>query len=379
MFKHNQTDFIDLLESSKRGKLKVYIGSIAGVGKTYRMLSEAHKLHEKGIDVVIGFIETHERPETKKLVEGIELIPRQKVEYNGVVIEEIDLDLILARKPAVVIIDELPHTNLPNARNHKRYQDVIELLLAGLNIICAFNIQHLESLNDVVYNATGIRVTETIPDNFFEYADQIVNIDISVEDLLDRLKAGNIYTQEKIDSALNNFFKPENISQLRELALREVAECVEFKKDLVLHQNDKTRSASDRLMVIYEPKNYSQKYLIRKASRLVGKLNTDWFILFVELKKNNLYLMDSQKQRHFYADIQLAQELGAQFIHLQGDNFIASCLEFALSEDVKRIMIGCENESLLKWFTGESLLKTLIRINKFDIHIAARDAIANGD
>lgn len=369
--KGSQLDFIDLLESSKRGKLKVYIGSIAGVGKTYRMLSEAHKLRARGVDIVIGFVETHNRADTAALVSDLEIIPRISIEYNGITIEEMDLDSIINRKPEVVIVDELPHTNLPSARNHKRYQDVIELLLAGINVICAMNVQHLESLNDIVHAATGIKVTETVPDSFFEYADQVVNIDISPEDLIDRLMAGNIYPAEKIEYALNNFFRVDNISQLRELALREVAERVDVKNDGKLEP--KPRSSSDRLMVLYKPQNYPQKFLIRKASRLAGKLNTDWYMLYVENKQNKLAEIDSSKQRNFYNDVQLAEELGANFIHLVDDNLQQCILSFAVSENIRHIMMNITVDSNLSWLLGRSLLKTLLELNKFDIHLASQD------
>lgn len=371
--KGSQLDFIDLLESSKRGKLKVYIGSIAGVGKTCRMLSEAHKLKDRGIDVVLGYIETHGRKDTEELVKDLEIVPRIMVEYNGLEIEEMDVDAILNRGPEVVIVDELPHTNLPTSRNQKRYQDVIELLLAGINVICAMNVQHLESLNDIVFAATGIKVTETVPDSFFEYADQVINIDLSPEDLIDRLKAGNIYPPDKIEYALNNFFRFDNISQLRELALREVAERVDVKVEDKGSLEPKPRSTSDRLMVLYCPQIYSQKYMIRKASRLAGKLNTDWFLVFVEDAKNNLSNIDSIKQRNFYNDVQLAEELGANFIHLVDDKVNQCILDFAVAEDIKHIMMNVSIDSNLSWIFGKSLLKTLLELNKFDIHLASKD------
>jgi two-component system sensor histidine kinase KdpD len=375
MTKPTQLDFIDLLQSSKRGKLKVYIGSVAGVGKTYRMLSDAHAMLKKNIDVVVGYVETHGRVETEKLLKGLEIIPRLKLEYMGVTIEEMDTDAILSRLPEVVIIDELPHTNVPTAKNYKRYLDVIEILLSGINVICALNIQHLESLNDIIYSATGVKVVETVPDNFFEYADQIVNIDLSVEDLIDRLKAGNIYSAENIEHALNNFFQADNISQLRELALREVAERLDNKK--VEDQKPKFRSSSDRLMVYYQPQKTSQKFLMRKASRLAGKLNTDWIVLFVETEKTKIDSTDSQTQRNFYNDLQLAKELGANFIHINEKNVIEKTIEFALSENIKHIMLNSKVEAAWRWVFGKSLLKALIAIDKFDIHLSSNELIGN--
>jgi len=208
-------DFLELVERAKRGRLKVYIGPAAGVGKTYQMLEEAHALKKRGVDVVMAFIETHGRAETEALVEGLEVIPRRRMEYRGVTVEEMDLDAVLKRHPQVAVVDELAHTNIPGSRNRKRYQDVFELLEAGINVICAFNVQHLESLNDLVKQATDVVVRETIPDSFLKQADQVVNLDLAVEDLIERLRAGKIYSQEKVAWALEHFFKPEKLSMLR--------------------------------------------------------------------------------------------------------------------------------------------------------------------
>src|SRR5436853_147304 len=216
-------DFLELVERAKRGRLKVYIGPAAGVGKTYQMLEEAHALKKRGVDVVMAFIETHGRAETEALVEGLEVIPRRRMDYRGVTVEEMDLDAVLKRHPQLAVVDELAHTNIPGSRNRKRYQDVFELLEAGINVICAFNVQHLESLNDLVKQATDVVVRETIPDSFLKQADQVVNLDLAVEDLIERLRAGKIYSQEKVNWALEHFFKPEKLSMLREIALRESA------------------------------------------------------------------------------------------------------------------------------------------------------------
>ena len=220
-------DFLELVQKSKRGRLKLYIGFAAGVGKTYRMLEEAHALRLRNVDVVIGFIECHGRPETAALVQGLEVVPLRQVEYRGVVVEEMSLNKILKRNPAVALVDELAHTNVPGSRNKRRYLDVLELLDAGINVIGAFNVQHLESLNDLVERLTGVVVRETIPDSFLRQADQVVNLDLAVEDLQERLRAGKIYPTDRIPWALEHFFKEQNLGPLRELALREVAESVE--------------------------------------------------------------------------------------------------------------------------------------------------------
>ena len=220
-------DFLELVERSKGGRLKVYIGSAAGVGKTYRMLHEAHGLKERGIDVVLGFIETHGRADTAALIDGLEVVPRKKIEYRGVTVEEMDVDAVLARHPQVAIVDEVAHTNAPGSSHRKRFEDLEAILAAGINVICAFNVQHLESLNDLIERVTDVKVRETVPDRFLKKADQVVNLDLSVEDLIDRLKSGKIYAPDKVPHALENFFTPAKLRSLRELALREVAESVE--------------------------------------------------------------------------------------------------------------------------------------------------------
>src|SRR4029450_235677 len=217
-------DFLEIVERAKRGRLKVYIGPAAGVGKTYRMLEEAHALRRRGVDVVLGFVETHGRADTAALLEGLEAVPRRRIDYRGLMVEEMDLDAVLARHPQVAVVDEIAHTNVPGSRNKKRYQDVFELLDAGINVICAFNVQHLESLKDVVERVTGVVIRETVPDSFLKQADQVVNLDLDAEDLLERLRAGKIYEPDKVEWALSHFFKEDKLSSLRELALREVAE-----------------------------------------------------------------------------------------------------------------------------------------------------------
>lgn len=221
--------FLDLIKRSRRGKFKIYIGMIAGVGKSYRMLQEAHEMLENGVDVQIGYIETHGRAGTVAMLEGLPVISRKKIFYKGKEVEEMDLDAILQLHPELVIVDELAHTNIEGSRNEKRWQDVMELLDAGINVISAVNIQHIESLNEDVKGIAGIEVKERIPDKVLQDADEVVNIDLTAEELINRLKAGKIYRPEKIQLALNNFFKTENILQLRELALKEVAFRVEKK------------------------------------------------------------------------------------------------------------------------------------------------------
>ena len=215
--------FLELIRRQKRGRLKIYLGFAAGVGKTFQMLQEGNRLRKQGVDVVIGFVETHGRAETVAQVGELEQVPRRKIEYRGVTLEEMDVDKVLERHPTVALIDELAHTNAPGSRNAKRYQDVEEVLKAGINVITTLNIQHLESLHEIVERATGVRVKERIPDYVVAMADQIVNVDLSAEDLRDRLQAGKVYPMERIKTALENFFTAEKLTQLRELAMEEIA------------------------------------------------------------------------------------------------------------------------------------------------------------
>ncbi|HVR60672.1 MAG TPA: histidine kinase, partial [Polyangia bacterium] len=338
-------DFLELVERGKRGRLKLYIGFAAGVGKTYRMLQEAHALKQRGVDIVIGFVETHGRVETASLVDGLEVVLRRQIEHRGVVVEEMSLNNILKRRPTMAIVDELAHTNVPGSRNRKRYQDVIELLDAGIAVIGAFNVQHLESLKDVVERATGVAIRETIPDSFIKQADQVVNLDLSVEDLQERLRAGKIYDQDKVGWALEHFFKDANLGQLRELALREVAESVErssARRMLVgaAESNGGPRGGhGSRVMVCLSSASPRGATLVRKGSRLAGRLSTDWFVVFVETPREAPDRIDSEAQRHLMANTDLARELGAEIIRLRASDPVHAILEFARSHSVGHIVV----------------------------------------
>ena len=273
--------FLDLIKKSRRGKFKLYIGMIAGVGKSYRMLQEAHELLENGVDVKVGFIETHGRTGTEAILQGIPVIPRKKIFYKGKELEEMDLDAILQMRPELVIVDELAHTNVEGSRNEKRWQDVMELLDAGINVISAVNIQHIESLNEEVQEISGIEVRERIPDRVLEEADEVVNIDLTAEELIERLKAGKIYRPEKIELALNNFFKAENILQLRELALKEVALRVEKKVENELPL-DTSHVRHEKFMACISSHEKTPRKIIRRCARLATRYNTKFFVLYVQ-------------------------------------------------------------------------------------------------
>jgi two-component system, OmpR family, sensor histidine kinase KdpD len=364
-------DFLELVERAKRGRLKVYIGPAAGVGKTYQMLEEAHVLQKRGVDVVLAFVETHGRAETAALIDGLEVIPRRRFEYRGVMVEEMDLDAVLARRPQVAIVDELPHTNIPGSRNKKRYQDVLELLDAGINVICAMNVQHLESLNDLVRQATDVIVRETVPDSFLKQADQIVNLDLAAEDLLERLRAGKIYSVEKIPWALEHFFKAENLSTLREIALREVAENIDRSAAAHIAANQAPRkTASERVMVCLSSYPPHGATLLRRGSRMAGRLNTDWYAVYVETPNEAPNRIDAEAQRHLLDNIEKARQLGAEVVRLQAKDPVSALLEFARSHGVGHIIIGRSPQPWWRQLLSQSIMLRLVKeAADFDVHI----------
>lgn len=369
-------DFLELVERAKRGRLKVYIGFAAGVGKTYRMLEEAHDLRQRGVDVVLAFIETHGRAETAELIEGLEVIPRRRIEYRGLIVEEMDLDAVLARRPQVAVVDEVAHTNVPGSRNAKRYQDIFEILDAGINVICAFNVQHLESLKDLVERATGVVIRETVPDTFLKQADQVVNLDLAVEDLLDRLRAGKIYDPHKISVALEHFFKEENLSPLRELALREVAESLDRSSATHHRPGEEPRivRSAGKVMVCMSSFSPRAVTLLRRGSRLAGRLNTDWFVVYVETPHETPLRIDAEAQRHLLTTIEKARELGAEVVRLQSRDPVPALVDFARAHGVGHIIIGRSQQPWWRRLFGRSFVTRMVNeATGFDLHIISFD------
>jgi two-component system, OmpR family, sensor histidine kinase KdpD len=362
-------DFLELVERAKRGRLKLYVGFAAGVGKTYRMLQEAHELRRRGVDVVVAFVEPHGRAETAALVQGLEVVPRKRMEYRGVVVEEMDLDAVRERRPTVAVVDEIPHTNAPGCSNRKRYQDVLALLDAGINVIGAMNVQHLESLNGLIERATGVAVRETVPDSFLKQADQVVNLDLAVEDLQERLRAGKIYAPDKIPWALENFFKDQNLATLRELALREVAESLDRAG---VAKGAPELKASGRVMVCLASNPPRAKVLLSRGSRLAGRLNTDWFVVYVETPQEAPNRIDSEAQRHLLANIDKARELGAEVVRIKSDDPAQALLDFARAHGIAHVIVG---RSLQPWWTqvlrGSVLTRLLREGGDFDLHVVA--------
>jgi two-component system sensor histidine kinase KdpD len=365
-------DFLELVERSRRGRLKLYIGFAAGVGKTWRMLEEAHALKLRGVHVVAAFVETHGRAETAALVRDLEVVPRRQLEYRGVLVEEMDLEAVLRRKPAVTVVDEIPHTNVPGSKNRKRYQDVLDLLGAGINVIGALNVQHLESLNDLIARNTGVRVRETVPDSFLEQADQIVNLDLAVEDLVERLKAGKIYPKDKIPWALEHFFRDANLATLRELSLREVAESLDRSAAHRAPLGAPPQRAAGRVMVCLSSNPPYALALLRRGSRMAGRLNTNWYVVYVETPSEAPDRIDSEAQRHLLGNIEKARELGAEVVRLRSTRPADALLEFARSHRVSDLIVGRTDLPWWRRLLRSSVLETLVRGGAgLDLHVVS--------
>lgn len=354
----NVEHFLDLIKRSRRGKFKVYIGMSAGVGKTYRMLQETQTLLKNGVDVKIGYIETHNRKETAELLEGLPLIPRRTLFYKGKELEELDLQAIINARPEVVIVDELAHTNVEGSKNEKRWQDVLDILDAGINVISAVNIQHIESLNEEIKGITGIEVKERIPDKVLAVADEVVNIDLTVDELIARLKEGKIYQAEKIEMALKNFFKPGHILQLREMALKEVASQVERKVETEVTYNPALRH--EKILACISSNDATAKTVIRKAARLSNYYNSKWIVLYVQTPGEGTDKIALDKQRHLINNFKLATELGAEVIKTEGMNIAKTIIQIAEQKQVTTICIGKPHLSLLKIIIAGNVFNQLL-------------------
>ncbi|ELY1979938.1 sensor protein KdpD [Flavobacterium psychrophilum] len=355
---NNVKHFLDLIEKSRRGKFKIYIGMSAGVGKTFRMLQEAHTLLKNGIDVKIGYIETHNRKETQELIDGLPIIPRRTLFYKGKQLEEMNLQAIINLRPEVVIVDELAHTNIEGSKNEKRWQDVLEILEAGINVISAVNIQHIESLNKNVKLITNIEVQERIPDSVLKLADEVVNIDLTADELIARLKEGKIYTADKIPTALNNFFKSDQILQLRELALKEVASQVVRKVENEVPKNLALKH--DKFLACISSNDTMAKIVIRKTARLASYYNSKWYVLYVEIPSENSDKIALDKQRHLINNFKLATQLGGEVIKVQNKKITDAILEVVKQKEVTTVCIGKPHLSLFKVILSTTIFNKLL-------------------
>lgn len=352
-------EFIALVKKNRRGKLKIYIGMSAGVGKTYRMLQEAHALLRSGVDVRIGYIETHLRKETHALLEGLPTIPRKKIFYKAKELEEMDVQAILNVHPEVVIVDELAHTNAEGSKNAKRWQDVYDILEAGISVISAVNIQHLESINEEIEQITGIPVTERIPDKILELADEIVNIDLTADELLNRLKEGKIYQANKIEQALNNFFQAEKILQLRELALKEVAHQVERKVNREVPKQVKLRQ--ERFLACISSNPETAKVVIRKTARLASYYHSPWLVLYVQSNNEQADRIKLDKQRYLLNNFRLATELGAEVIRIKSDEITKTIIQLATEREITTICIGKPHFNWFQLILRTSMFNQLLK------------------
>ncbi|HTL08089.1 MAG TPA: sensor histidine kinase KdpD [Chitinophagaceae bacterium] len=335
---NNEQQFLNLIRQSRRGRCKIYIGMIAGVGKTYRMLQEAHALLRNGVDVKIGFIETHQRTETQALLQGLPVIPRRRLFYKGKELEELDVQAVINLHPEIVIIDELAHTNIGGSKNEKRWQDVMDILSAGINVITAVNIQHIESLQDAVKEISGIEVSERIPDSVLQQADEVVNIDLTADELVARLKEGKIYTTDKIERALKNFFQPDRILQLRELALKEVASQVERKVETELPRGTALRH--ERFLACISSNEKTARTVIRKTARLANYYHSKWWLLYVQVPGEDADKIGLAAQRHLINNFKLATELGAEVIRVKNNDISKSIIATAEDLSITTICIG---------------------------------------
>jgi two-component system, OmpR family, sensor histidine kinase KdpD len=352
-------EFLDLIKKSRRGKCKIYIGMSAGVGKTYRMLQEAHALLRNGIDVKIGYIETHNRKETHALLDGLPVIPRRTLFYKGKELEELDIQAVISLRPEVVVIDELAHTNIEGSKNEKRWQDVVDILEAGINVITAVNIQHIESLNETVKEITGIEVKERIPDSMLALADEVVNIDLTADELIARLKEGKIYETAKIATALTNFFKSEHILQLRELALKEVASQVERKVEAEVTKVNALKH--ERFLACISSNEVTAKNVIRKTARLANYYNSKWYVLYVQTPAEDSNKIALDKQRHLINNFKLATELGAEIIKVSNKHIAKAIIEQCEQRSITTICIGKPHLSLVKIILATNVFNDLLK------------------
>jgi two-component system sensor histidine kinase KdpD len=366
--KKSAQHFLDLIKNSRRGKFKIYIGMSAGVGKTYRMLQEAHGLLKNGIDVKIGYIETHNRSETVAMLEGLPIIPRRKLFYKGKELEELDVQAVISLRPEVVIIDELAHTNIEGSTHEKRWQDVMDILDAGINVISALNIQHIESLNEEVKEITGIEVKERVPDSVLAKADEVVNIDLTADELIARLKEGKIYHADKIETALKNFFKSQHILQLRELALKEVASQVERKVENEVPKNVALKH--ERFLACISSNEKTARKVIRKTARLANYYNSKWYVLYVQISSEHADKIPLDIQRHLINNFKLATELGGEVIQIQSENVAKVIVEIAEKQNITTICIGKPHLNLFKIILATNLFNELLnKLTSSDIDL----------
>jgi two-component system, OmpR family, sensor histidine kinase KdpD len=354
MRSHAQTDAAAV--EQPRGHLKVYLGATPGAGKTYAMLSEAHQLARHGHDVVVGYVETYNRPRTVELLAGLEVIPRVKVPYRGTVLEEMDLDAVLERRPEVALVDELAHTNVPSLRHTKRWEDVEELRAAGIDVITTVNVQHVESVKDLIEKVTGIVVRETVPDRELDGADEIQFIDITPEALRKRMRHGNVYARDKVETALANFFRPQNLSAMRQIGLRLVADSMARSRHVLASPEDVLVAVSG---------GPASEDLIRRGSRLARRLGGSCIVVTVQAEATP----PSQLMRYRI----LATQLGASFAVLGGSDVAAGVIQAAHDSSAEHVVVGeMISSSPLSWLRPTVVDRIIDQLPDSDVHVIAR-------
>jgi two-component system sensor histidine kinase KdpD len=350
--------FLTLIRQQQRGRLKIYLGFAPGVGKTYEMLLEGQRIKARGVDVVIGVVETHGRTDTATQIANLEQVPRRRIEYHGVVLEEMDLDAILKRHPAVVLVDELAHTNAPGSRYSKRFQDVEELLHAGINVISTLNIQHLESLYDIVEKAIGVKVKERLPDYVLGMADQLINVDLSAEDLRERLAAGKVYPTERINAALENFFTQVNLTRLREYALEEIAHRLDQRRNK--SAAEELATSSGRVMVCLSSRGPYVEHLLRKASRLADRMNVPWYAVYIQTPQEELTRIPAAIQRQISNNLALVERLGGVQMTFKGADVVSTITAFAREYGITLLVLGRTRRPWYRRWFGQSVLDKLL-------------------
>ena len=362
--------FLSLIRRQERGRLKVYLGFSAGVGKTYAMLREGNRLKDQGIDVVIGLVETHGRADTAAQIGGLEIVSPRVIEYRGVTLNEMDLDAILKRKPNVCLVDELAHTNAPGSRHAKRFEDVGDLIRAGIHVITTVNVQHLESLYDEVERSTGVKVKERLPDSVLADADQIVQVDLSTEDLIERLRNGKIYPPDRAERALEHFFTPSKLTRLREITLTETAHLIDRRLRRA-GSDEAGFAATDRLMVGLSSRSPNASALLRKGARLADRLNAPWYVVYIQTPQEDLTRVDAATQRIISKNLELAQSLGGIPMTFRGRDVVSTITAFAREYAIKVIVIGKSRRPWHHRLFGHSILERLTRESEgVDIVIA---------
>jgi two-component system sensor histidine kinase KdpD len=353
--------FLALIRRQQRGRLKVYLGFAPGVGKTYEMLQEAHRLQKQGVDVVVGVVETHGRADTAALAEGLEQVPKRAVEYRGIVLDEMDVDAVLARRPTVVLVDELAHTNAPGGKHAKRYEDVEELLRAGINVLSTLNVQHLESLYDAVERFTGTRQKERVPDAVLQTADQVVNVDLPAEDLQERLRQGKVYPPDRAARALDGYFTSANLEQLRELALEHLAHLLDRRRQERSTASAGEPSGSERVMVCVSSRSPNAARLLRAAARLADRLGAPWYAVYVQTPREEAERVDAATQRRVADTLEQARRANGVSMQFRGRDVVGAIVGFAREYGITHIVLGRSRRPRYRLWLGPSLLDRIVR------------------